>query len=457
MKNNPSKIKSLLLAIGMLASHPFAQQPGKWEATNFNYAANVSRINDVFFLNPAVGWAVNGIGQIHKTTDGGITWAKQLDKTNLTHFRSVGFVDSLNGFAGALGWGDSIGHPNDSKDSVILYKTTDGGLNWLPDPQLTSSVIRRGFCGMQVFEDSILFAVGRVRGPAWFYKSTDRGQNWIAKNMDAYAAGLVDVHFFTKDSGFAVGLTDITHAQSRAIILKTADGGDTWDTSYVADRTNEWAWKITFPSRKTGYVSLQRNGGVAPVYILKTTDGGLTWNPKLFSSTGYFVQGIGFLNDTLGWAGGTSLQPKQTTDGGETWVPLAIGNSLNRFRKVNDSLMFVSGAGVWRYSTGPSIGIDKRLRDAGRNAKGNGNISIPFDPRTRVRFSVPEPGFVTISVYDLKGALTRTLYSGYTRQKSLEISWDGRNEADEEVPAGKYLYSLQTKNSTESKTTILSR
>jgi photosystem II stability/assembly factor-like uncharacterized protein len=269
-------MKNILLAMAIFASPQFAQQPGVWEATNFNYSANVSRINDIFFLDPTLGWAVNGIGQIHNTTDGGLTWKKQLDKTNLTHFRSVGFFDSSSGFAGALGWGDSVGHPNDSKDSVILYKTTDGGLNWLPEPQLTSSTVRRGFCGMQVFDDSTLYAVGRVRGPAWFYKTMNRGQKWIAKDMNGYAAGLVDVYFFTKDSGFAVGLTNVAHQQSQAIILKTADGGDSWDTAYVATRTNEWAWKITFPSRKIGYVSLQRDGGLSPVFILKTTDGGMT-------------------------------------------------------------------------------------------------------------------------------------------------------------------------------------
>ncbi len=449
-------MKVQLIALCILSSLPFAQQNGKWEATNFNYAANTSRINDIFFLHPDLGWAVNGIGQIHKTTNGGMTWTKQLDKTNLTHFRSVGFFDSLTGFAGALGWGDTVGHPNDSKDTVILYKTVDGGVNWLPEPQLTSSSIRRGFCGMQVFNDSIIYAVGRVRGPAWFYKTTDRGKTWIAKDMNGYAAGLVDVHFFTRDSGFAVGLTNKTHEQSRAIILKTADGGDTWDTSHVSARTNEWAWKIVFPSRKTGYVSLQRNSGIAPVYILKTTDGGLTWNPKLFSSTGYFVQGIGFLNDSLGWAGGSSVQPKQTTDGGETWTPLSIGNSLNRFRKINDSLMYVSGAGVWNYSPGPSIGIRKPI-DSPRKPAGEIFISVLSKSQTKVRFSIPEAGYVTVSVYDMKGSLVRTLFGNYTSQKSITLAWDGKNDADEDVPAGRYVISVQTKKAAESKPMILKR
>jgi photosystem II stability/assembly factor-like uncharacterized protein len=450
-------MKTILFVIGMLVSFNFTQQPKTWKATNFNYTGNVSRINDNFFLTPELGWAVNGIGQIHKTSNGGVTWTKQFDKTNLTHFRSIGFFDSLTGFAGALGWGDSVGHPNDAKDTVILYKTINGGLSWIPEHQLTSSTVRRGFCGMQVFNDSIIYAVGRVRGPAWFYKTIDRGQTWNAKNMNGYAAGLVDVYFFTRDSGFAVGLTNITHEQSQAIILKTSNGGDTWDTSYVATRTNEWAWKISFPSRKIGFVSLQRDHGLAPVYILKTTDGGVTWNPKLFSTTGYFVQGIGFLNDTLGWVGGSTLQPKQTTDGGETWTPLSIGNSLNRFRKINDSLMYVSGAGVWKYSPGTAIGIIKRPDSPQQKISMNKHLAIPLNPKTKVEFSIPEAGYVSIQVYNLKGTLTRTLYSDYTRQKSIVLSWDGKNDADEDVATGSYIYRLQAKNFSDTRKIFLTR
>jgi photosystem II stability/assembly factor-like uncharacterized protein len=335
----------LLLVVSVMLT---AQQPRTWKKTNFDYTANSSRINDIFFVDTRLGFVVNGIGQIHRTTDGGVTWTRQLNKGTFTHFRSVGFFDSLNGYAGALGWGD-VNNPN-AKDSVILYKTTNGGLLWSPEHQLSSSTIERGFCGMHVVNDSIVYGVGRVRGPAWFYRTTNRGATWTAKNMSAYLPGIIDVRFFSKDSGMIVGLTDTTHEMSRSIILSTADAGETWDTVFVGTRTNEWAWKITFPSRKIGYVSLQRNNNVAPVFILKTTDGGVTWTPKEFSATGYFVQGIGFLNDTLGWAGGTSLAPKQTTNGGETWTSLTIGNSLNRFRKLNDSLMYVSGAGVWKYS-----------------------------------------------------------------------------------------------------------
>jgi photosystem II stability/assembly factor-like uncharacterized protein len=448
-------MKKVFVVVLLCCSFSAAQQPRTWKRTNFDYANNSSRINDIFFLNAQLGWVVNGIGQIHKTSDGGVTWIRQLNKGTFTHFRSVGFLDSLNGYAGALGWGDA--NNTNAKDTVILYKTTNGGANWNPEPQLTSKTIERGFCGMHVFNDSIIYAVGRVRGPAWFYKTTDRGATWSAINMSAYTAGLIDVRFFTKDSGLIVGLTDTTHELSRGIILSTSDAGETWDTVYTTARTNEWAWKISFPSRKIGYVSLQRNNNVAPVFFLKTTDGGLTWNQKPFSATGYFVQGIGFLNDTLGWAGGTSLAPKQTTDGGETWTVMTIGNSLNRFRKINDSLMYVSGAGVWKYSPGTSLGVLQSKNVIPSTHSLQQNYPNPFNPQTTIEFSVLEDGYATISIYDITGGWIRTLYSDNAKKGVFKVSWDGRIESDEEAPSGTYFYRLQTKNFTETKKMLLIR
>ena len=448
-------MKNIFVLLFFLVITVSAQQSRSWKKTNFDYTANSSRINDIFFVNPQIGFVANGIGQIHRTTDGGITWTRQLNKGTFTHFRSIGFFDSLNGYAGALGWGD-VNNPN-AKDTVILYKTTNGGLNWNPEHQLTSKTIERGFCGMHVVDDSIIYGVGRVRGPAWFYKTTDRGATWIAKDMKAYAAGLIDVRFFTKDSGITIGLTDTTHEKSRAIILSTADAGETWDTVYVATRTNEWAWKINFPSRKIGYVSLQRNSNVAPVFILKTTDGGLTWVPKQFSASGYFVQGIGFLNDTLGWAGGTSLAPKQTTDGGTTWTSITIGNSLNRFRKINDSLMYVSGSGVWKYSSDATIGVRQTAESVPSSTSLQQNYPNPFNPQTTIEFSIPEDGFATISVYDITGAWIKTLFSDQAKKGMVKVSWDGRIESDEEAASGTYFYRLEVKNFTQTKKMILLR
>jgi photosystem II stability/assembly factor-like uncharacterized protein len=450
--NTSGFMKTFFLTI-FLFSFVYGQSVGTWKKTNF-FPSPSSRNNDGFFLTEDLGWIANGVGQIHRTTNGGLLWTKVLDKTSKTHWRSIGFFDSLNGYAGALGFGD----PNNTSatDTVILYKTTNSGISWLPEHQLTSGTIKRGFCGMNVFNDSIINAVGRVRGPAWFYRTTDRGATWIAKDMNQYAAGLIDVYFFSKDTGYCVGLTNTTHDSSSGIILFTTDGGETWTERFRTSRKGEWCWKIQFPSRNVGYVSLQRNS-LSPIYFLKTTDGGETWNEKLFSNSYYFVQGIGFINDTVGWIGGYStILMYQTTNGGESWSPLGIGRRVNRFRFLSPTIAYAVGDSVYKYSVSSTGFVD----DSYRQPEGfelRSNYPNPFNPKTTITFKLALDGLATIHIYDSKGSLIRTLLYSELKAGSYTVSWDGRNEADEEVASGMYLYRLQTKDFSETKKMMLVR
>lgn len=132
--------------------------------------------------------------------------------------------------------------------------------------------------GMHVVDDSTVVAVGRVRGPSSFIRTTDRGETWTSTDMSAHAAGLIDVNFPHPDTGFAVGLTDEERDLSRGVILATTDVGATWEQRFSTSRTGEWCWKISFPRRSTGYVSLQRNNR-SPIYFLRTTDGGRDLKP----------------------------------------------------------------------------------------------------------------------------------------------------------------------------------
>ena len=309
--NGAGTIATIMITIALSSNcATYAQTTSGWQT--LGNAPVVSRHNDVYFVTPNIGWIVNGSGQILKTVDGGNSWLGQFSQST-THFRSVGFLDSFNGWAGNVGFGEF-----GTTDTTVMYHTINGGTTWSPFNTFTGPR-PQGLCGMYVLNDSVIVAVGRVRGPSFFTKTTDGGSTWISKDMSAHAAGLIDVYFFDPDSGYAVGLTDVDHSNSSGIVLFTSDGGETWEERFKTERTGEWCWKISFPSRKVGYVSLQRNSGT-PIYFLKTSDGGETWESKLFSNSYYFVQGIGFVTEQLGWIGGNSSFPAfQTTDGGETW------------------------------------------------------------------------------------------------------------------------------------------
>src|SRR3972149_2646093 len=117
-----------------------------------NAPVKLYRHDDLFFVNPSLGWVVNGYGEIWKTTNAGFTWALQF--TAPEYLRCVGFVDSLTGWVGIL----------EGDTNKILYQTSDGGATWslvqnLPQPR------PEGICGISVVNDSVVYASGRYYGP----------------------------------------------------------------------------------------------------------------------------------------------------------------------------------------------------------------------------------------------------------------------------------------------------
>ena len=100
--------------------------------------------------------------------------------------------------------------------------------------------------------DSVIYGVGRVRGPVYFLKSTDRGESWYTQNMLQYAADLMDIYFTSVDSGFIVGGNVAPNENSNGIILHTTDAGTTWTNVFTSSQIGEWCWKINFPSKNTG-------------------------------------------------------------------------------------------------------------------------------------------------------------------------------------------------------------
>jgi photosystem II stability/assembly factor-like uncharacterized protein len=303
------------------------------------------RHDDVYFLNPDVGWAIKfsggNNGYIIKTIDGGTSWQTLLDSSG-AKFRDIGFLDSLTGFIGTLETGFT------SADTIILYKTTDGGATWsgvtnLPGPH------PGGICGMDVVNDSTLYACGRYYGPAGFYKTTDRGNTWSYTSLSGLVNGIVDIHFFNKDTGIAVGGTPPDYFTGQGRVLRTTDGGATWQIVHTSAHTSELCWKISFPSPLIGYVSLESFRFTGPQYFLKTTDGGLTWTDMQFINSGsYDAEGIGFLNDTTGWIGGDPSNYK-TTDGGLTWAVDNTALNVNRFRFFGDTLGYAAGKLIYKY------------------------------------------------------------------------------------------------------------
>ena len=364
MKNNII----LLVLLSIFLNNSYAQT---WQTlTN----APVShRFDDIYFLNPQKGWAINPyysylspnqFGRVFTTNDGGQTWQKVFDSSK-TFIRCVGFADNLNGWYGNIADTSYLFGHQLTADTIPLYRTFDGGNHWSPVTNIPNPK-PVGICGISVATDSVIYAYGRYFGPPILIKSIDKGTTWTSQDMSAYAAGLVDAHFFNKDTGIVIGSYG---SPRKALILSTFDGGATWQTRYQSTRLEkESAWKVNFPSRMVGYVSIESQGTSLnyPTFIAKTTDGGLTWTELPFIPN-YSMQGIGFINDSVGWVGGDCCNPTnyKTTNGGNTWIAdnffgalippfnLTGGYAINRFRNFGDSLLYAGGNTIYKYENYP--------------------------------------------------------------------------------------------------------
>ncbi|MFN5307507.1 MAG: WD40/YVTN/BNR-like repeat-containing protein [Bacteroidota bacterium] len=180
-----------------------------------------------------------------------------------------------------------------------------------------------------------LYAVGRVGSPANQMVSHDGGNTWVSNKMDAVCNMLFDIKMLDKNTGFACASTLEDMEKTNALILKTRDGGRTWNKVYQSNRPYETCWKVSFPTEKIGYATIQTynpDTALKQQRVAKTTDGGETWQEiNLVEDAAAREFGIGFIDEQHGFVG-TTKSGYATSDGGKTWLPINLGRACNKIR-----------------------------------------------------------------------------------------------------------------------------
>lgn len=86
------------------------------------------------------------------------------------------------------------------------------------------------------------------------------------------------------------------------------------------------------------------------------------------------------------------------------------------------------------------------------------NHPNPFNPATTIRFSIQDPAAATsLSIYNIKGQLVRTLIDAQLSGGEHQQSWDGLDDVGQPVSSGVYLYRLQNGKSVTMKKMVLSK
>ncbi len=82
-------------------------------------------------------------------------------------------------------------------------------------------------------------------------------------------------------------------------------------------------------------------------------------------------------------------------------------------------------------------------------------VPNPFNPRTRITYSLERAGRVELSVFDSRGRLVRNLMSGQRGGGKHSLFWNGRDGNGSPVAAGVYLFRIEAHGRVETKKATL--
>lgn len=85
------------------------------------------------------------------------------------------------------------------------------------------------------------------------------------------------------------------------------------------------------------------------------------------------------------------------------------------------------------------------------------NYPNPFNSRTVIEFTVPEPGLAQVEISNVLGQRVYSWIESVSQPGKVTLTWNGKNEAGNDVPSGVYFYRLHASQADLTRKMILLR
>ena len=390
--------------------------------------------------------------------------------------------------------------------SPKVYRTVDGGLNWVSIP---TAGLPYWLMGIAAKDSVTAFVVdggaATFGGNAKLFKTTNAGLNWTIIDSTGGTAGFYnDIQFSKSNPDFGIATSDPANGGGEPYTLnKTTDGGVTWEKTNPPGVPNSYGFYYTAYAIDPQFYGFGcYNISTDKLTSYTTSDGGNTWYLGDLSVS-ILGADIVFNDDKqhgimVGYEWPNIMV---TSNGGFNWVTVNTGTGINGFATAswvsNTSVVFIGAylsstnkriirsddnGLTWHQQDAPVLPIQEidniRYDDAiyayaisnnGRILKSiqsvtdvesevtpinayelNQNYPNPFNPSTKIKYSVPQMSNVVIKVYDVLGNEIETLVNEEKPAGTYELTWNAAN-----LPSGVYFYQLKSGSFVETKKMVL--
>jgi hypothetical protein len=108
---------------------------------------------------------------------------------------------------------------------------------------------------------------------------------------------------------------------------------------------------------------------------------------------------------------------------------------------------YKSKIGFWFLRGDILTGIDPVELSFPKDFRLEQNFPNPFNPGTLIKYQLPEPASVSLTVYNILGQKVRTLvYPGLQQAAgAYQVEWDGRDNVGAKAAGGVYFYRMEAK------------
>ena len=316
-------------------------------------SGTTARLRGVSAVSATVAWASGNNGFYLKTTDGGAKWeAATVPGAEALDFRDVDAFDADTAYLLSIGEGDRS----------RIYKTTDGGKNW--QLQFTNRNPKAFFDAMSFWDASRGVAVSdSVDGRFVIIKTTDGGATWKEIPPEKTPPALAGEGAFAASGTCVVtqGKNNVWIGTTAARVLRSTDGGDTWQVATTPVQTGQPSagiFSIAFKDANNGVVvgGDYRKEGEARDNVATTADGGRTWNLVKGPLPGGFRSAVSYAPGASMMVSAGPSGSDYSLDGGASWAPIAgQGYHAISFAQSGAGWAVGEGGRIAKYGSLPNV------------------------------------------------------------------------------------------------------